>query len=205
MVVLSSRNDEFVKVMTHRTRRKILECLRETDLSFIELLDRVGPINHGRFGYHLRMLKGFVELDPSTRRYRLTNRGRRLTGSIRDFSLVASVNEEYARYVENLRFGDHAFSIYHSEDFRRKISMPYIRAGLMKGEAVVYIVAENKLNSEMRELQKHGIDLEQMPRGAFTIMSAYEWYIERGKAEACLLYTSPSPRDRQKSRMPSSA
>ena len=26
-----------------------------------------------------------------------------------------------------------------------------------------------------------------------------------GDAEACLLYTSPSPRDRQKSRMPSSA
>ena len=26
-----------------------------------------------------------------------------------------------------------------------------------------------------------------------------------GKYEACLLYTSPSPRDRQKSRMPSSA
>ena len=27
----------------------------------------------------------------------------------------------------------------------------------------------------------------------------------RGKGAACLLYTSPSPRDRQKSRMPSSA
>ena len=36
------------------------------------------------------------------------------------------------------------------------------------------------------------------------------WYIvtdtsDEGNAEACLLYTSPSPRDRQKSRMPSSA
>ena len=28
---------------------------------------------------------------------------------------------------------------------------------------------------------------------------------EIGRAQACLLYTSPSPRDRQKSRMPSSA
>ena len=27
----------------------------------------------------------------------------------------------------------------------------------------------------------------------------------KAKADACLLYTSPSPRDRQKSRMPSSA
>ena len=30
-------------------------------------------------------------------------------------------------------------------------------------------------------------------------------YIYAGKPSSCLLYTSPSPRDRQKSRMPSSA
>ena len=29
--------------------------------------------------------------------------------------------------------------------------------------------------------------------------------VSADKAQACLLYTSPSPRDRQKSRMPSSA
>ena len=32
-----------------------------------------------------------------------------------------------------------------------------------------------------------------------TMQAAHEWY------HSCLLYTSPSPRDRQKSRMPSSA
>ena len=45
------------------------------------------------------------------------------------------------------------------------------------------------------------------------LMEYYTWVdllgIERREfeehAEACLLYTSPSPRDRQKSRMPSSA
>ena len=31
------------------------------------------------------------------------------------------------------------------------------------------------------------------------------WDCRPGRAEGCLLYTSPSPRDRQKSRMPSSA
>ena len=38
------------------------------------------------------------------------------------------------------------------------------------------------------ELAKHILDL-----------------IKSGEAKACLLYTSPSPRDRQKSRMPASA
>ena len=33
-----------------------------------------------------------------------------------------------------------------------------------------------------------------------------KWHVEgRGWSDICLLYTSPSPRDRQKSRMPSSA
>ena len=31
------------------------------------------------------------------------------------------------------------------------------------------------------------------------------WAIEESRIRGCLLYTSPSPRDRQKSRMPSSA
>ena len=34
----------------------------------------------------------------------------------------------------------------------------------------------------------------------------HQWiHVDPERAKACLLYTSPSPRDRQKSRMPSSA
>ena len=33
----------------------------------------------------------------------------------------------------------------------------------------------------------------------------FQWPITSGKFACCLLYTSPSPRDRQRSRMPSSA
>ena len=34
---------------------------------------------------------------------------------------------------------------------------------------------------------------------------AFRWTARMGMYEACLLYTSPSPRDRTRSRMPSSA
>ena len=37
------------------------------------------------------------------------------------------------------------------------------------------------------------------------IPQAAEFYKKLSRAYTCLLYTSPSPRDRQKSRMPSSA
>ena len=39
----------------------------------------------------------------------------------------------------------------------------------------------------------------------FTPDDSWEEKLEEAKDETCLLYTSPSPRDRQKSRMPSSA
>ena len=37
------------------------------------------------------------------------------------------------------------------------------------------------------------------------VQNARDLYTRRGEGKGCLLYTSPSPRDRQKSRMPSSA
>ena len=37
------------------------------------------------------------------------------------------------------------------------------------------------------------------------LMALREEYSEKAPLKGCLLYTSPSPRDRQKSRMPSSA
>ena len=190
MGVLNTWNSSLQKAMAHPTKRKIIECLMDADLSFTELLNMVGPINHGKFGYHLRALKGFVELEPSTKRYRLTDKGRILAGLIRDFSLAASMNEEYARYVENFVFGDHAFALYASEDFKRQISLPFLKAGLVRGEAVVYLVAEDKLDSEVRNIQRSGVDFNKLRKGAFTVMSAYEWYVDKGKAQAKTLVTN---------------
>ena len=48
----------------------------------------------------------------------------------------------------------------------------------------------------VRDYIKKGTPLNRIGYFAFTKKAAYN---------ACLLYTSPSPRDRQKSRMPSSA
>ena len=47
--------------------------------------------------------------------------------------------------------------------------------------------------------------LAQEARTAERIRSGFDQVAGVFKEKACLLYTSPSPRDRQKSRMPSSA
>ena len=41
--------------------------------------------------------------------------------------------------------------------------------------------------------------------GQVTALDGADFELRAGEILACLLYTSPSPRDRQKSRMPSSA
>lgn len=169
--------------MAHPIKRRIIECLQDASLSFTELLNEIPESNHGKFGYHLRTLSAFVELEPSTGKYRLTNRGKLLAACIRDIRSITSVNKEYAKYVQDLRFGDHAVAFYTTEDFKRKITFPYLKAGLQKNEAVVYVVSENRLDEEIREIQRYGIDLNHLQKEAFEIMSAYQWYLEEGKAQ----------------------
>ena len=58
------------------------------------------------------------------------------------------------------------------------------------------------LNNEM--IKMYGVECYYLPRKFLTTNTVIKEVIQ-SKFDDCLLYTSPSPRDRQKSRMPSSA
>jgi hypothetical protein len=179
------------RAMSHPVNRKIIESLQDEGLSFTELLNKIGDdANHGRFGYHLRTLRDFVELEPTTKKYRLTNRGKLLAGVIHDFRFLTSRANEASRYAERLTIGDHAVAFYDDDDFKRRISFPFLNAGLSRGEAAVFLVSEDKLDSEIREIKKYGIDLDSLPNGAFTITSNIEWYLGKGKAKAKTILTN---------------
>jgi hypothetical protein len=179
------------RAMSHPVNRKIIDCLHDENLGFTELLNKVGDDgNHGRFGYHLRTLSKFVELEPTTKKYRLTDKGKLLSAVIHDFRFLTSKGKEASRYAERLTIGDHAVAFYDNDDFKRQISFPFLKAGLSSGEATVYIVSEDKLDSEIREIQEYGIDLDRLPTEAFTIMSAYEWYLRKGRAKAKTIVTN---------------
>ena len=172
------------RAMLHPVNRKIIECLHDENLSFTELLNKVATEgNHGKFGYHLRTLGKFVELEPITKKYRLTDRGKLLAQLIRDFRFMTSREKEASRYAERLKIGDHAVAFYDNDDFKRQISFPFLKAGLSRGEAAVFFVSEDKLDSEIREIQKYGIDVDSLPNGAFTITSGIEWYLGKGGAK----------------------
>lgn len=185
MDLLNAWDNSVYKAIGHPTKRRIIECLLEENLSFTELFNAVGDGNHGKFGYHLRTLKTFVELDPSTKKYRLTYRGKLLTGLIQSFHFITSIDKDFTDYAQHLKLGDHAFGLYNTEYFKHKILFPFITTGLSKGKAVMYLVSEHNLDSDTRELQKYLIDVNYLlPKRAFTIMSAEEWYLKKGKAQA---------------------
>lgn len=184
MYRLNAWDAEIYRAMSHRIKRRIIECLRDADLSFTELFDAVTDGNHGRFGYHLRGLKGVVELEPSTKKYRLTHTGKLLEACIRDFRFITSVRKRLTNYVQHLGLRDHAVGFYNTEDFKHEMLFPFLETGLQKNKAVVYLVSEHRLTSEDKAILRYGIDLDQFRTGALTIMSAREWYLKKGKAQA---------------------
>ncbi len=178
-------NNEIQRALVHPIRRRIIECLQDRNLSFTELLKCIDISNHGKIGFHLRALGEIVELEPSTRKYRLTDRGELASELIRNIRFTTSRGERDTKlisYVRSLKLKDHAALFHHTEDFKRKILFPFLEVGPSKGEAVVYIVSEHKLDSENREIQRYGIDFDH--KEAFTVMSADEWCLKKGKAQA---------------------
>jgi len=186
---LKDWDDEIHRALAHSIRRRIIECLLTNELSFPELLKRVGVPNHGKLGFHLKALREFVEREPSTKKYRLTDRGQLAGELIWDIRCAIErggrdLAHEPTRYVKRLKFGDHAVLYYDIEDVKREITFSYLKAGLPKREAVVYVVSENKLDSECRRIAYLGIGADYFRKNAITIMSADGWYLEKGKAQA---------------------
>jgi len=184
---VNSWNGNTHRAMAHPVKRRIIESLRDNNLSFSELLQSIGEIDKGKFGYHLRTLKGFIKVDATTKKYFLTRKGKFLDACIRDFRFINSVSKRLAKYAEDLGRGDHAIGLYHSEELKHEIAFPFLKAGLLKGEAVTYIASEHKQSSIAQEILNYGINGDYLRNGAFTIMSAYDWYLEKGEAQGKII------------------
>jgi len=193
---LKNSNDVILKAIAHPIRRRIIECLRDKHtLSYNELLEQLAIRNHGKLGFHMRALKSLVEHELSTKKYRLTDKGQLAGELIWDIRFIISrggrdLAQEPTRYVQRLGFGDHAFLLFDTEDVKRDISFSFLEAGLPRGEATVYLVSECKLDSESKEVQRYGISADYFRTKAFTIMSAEDWYLKKGKAQPKRIITN---------------
>ena len=100
-----------------------------------------------------------------------------------------------------------------NEKKRRRPSSSMLN--LAFGTVGVFTLALSSPYAEAKETQKHhrssgddvvhGVGDTQVRGSSSSTSSSSSSSLKRNNARDCLLYTSPSPRDRQKSRMPSSA
>jgi len=180
----ASWDDEFQNAISHPVRRKIIELLQHENLSFMTLLKVVDGKNHGTLGYHLRALKEFIKIESSTNKYYLTEKGRSLAAYIQDLDYTLLASQKISRYIQSLAVKEHAVAFYETDNFKHQILTPFFKKGLQRGEAVVYLLPEAKLTSATREVQRFGIDFDLMPMEAFTVMSADDWYLKKGKADS---------------------
>ena len=79
-------------------------------------------------------------------------------------------------------------------------------AGSLLGGAERLGLARSTLRRRLDELEVlAGVPLLHRGAQGAALTAAGELLVSRGRGLLCLLYTSPSPRDRTRSRMPSSA
>jgi DNA-binding transcriptional ArsR family regulator len=191
MVRRREQFDRLLYILEHPIRRRILASLWEKDLSYDELT-RISS-NHGRLGYHLRQMREIVKKAPEEKRYRLTQSGRVAWDW---YAQAPSPNARgelepapvCATYASQAELNEHGFALYEGADSRRAIAFPFLVKGLTRSMASIYIVSEKEMDSEREEIRRRYVGMEEFEkRGAFTIMSAEEWYLHRGKASSPLI------------------
>ena len=111
-----------------------------------------------------------------------------------DFDVVGSVSNldpSYHKYAFNLMFA-------RSEDH-----FNYLVDRIDRSKARQEVLANSSIGNILLASFFDPINLVSLPLGVSK--TALQTGVNVAKANVCLLYTSPSPRDREKSRMPSSA
>ena len=85
------------------------------------------------------------------------------------------------------------------------INLPYIKAKVDTGAQTSVLHAKHIEVFKVKNKKFVRFEISPLPEKPNFTISCSAPLTGRRKVTSCLLYTSPSPRDRQKSRMPSSA
>ena len=93
------------------------------------------------------------------------------------------------------------------DETKKNLNEKDVQIKSLRGELDDVVASRNKVSTQLGELQAQGnIALEKLQQDFNTLAKTRDSYKSRiDSLQTCLLYTSPSPRDRTRSRMPSSA
>jgi len=184
---------EICLVLGHPLRREILDFLFENSQSFAELRSAC-TVDNGELGYHLRRMKDLIDHDSRGDLYQLTERGRIVCGWLnqtyldlesRLLDLKVTAKHNPIRYAQRLKQSDHVLLFYEDEAIRQAVVFSFLKAGLLKGLAAVYLISEKRRDREVKQMRRTCADIREFEeRQALMIMSSEQWYLQRGKASA---------------------
>jgi len=93
-----------------------------------------------------------------------------------------AVPEKVIGFMEQLRPTNHLIFIYDNPEAKYNILFNYLKVGLEKGEAGVYVASDEKPSQIRKAMKKFGIDLEKYERtGALHILGYEDIYTEDGE------------------------
>lgn len=92
-------------------------------------------------------------------------------------------SERVSDLVKSLSVGDHAVMFYESVREKREIAFEFLKDGLARGEAVVYVASfQEKLDDVRDAMRRSGIDVEGFERsGRLQILDSAKFYIKGGE------------------------
>ena len=93
-----------------------------------------------------------------------------------------SVPEKLTRFVEQLRPTNHLIFVYDSPEAKYNVLFNYLKAGLEKGEAVVYVASEENPTQIREAIKRFGIEVEKFEKaGALQVLRYEDIYIKDGE------------------------
>jgi len=93
-----------------------------------------------------------------------------------------AVPEKLIDYMEQLRPTNHLTLIYGSSEAKYNVLFTYLKVGLEKGEAAVYVSSEESPNQIRKAMKRFGIDVRKYEKASALNISKYkDIYIKNGK------------------------
>jgi sugar-specific transcriptional regulator TrmB len=95
---------------------------------------------------------------------------------------TTAVPEKVARFMQELRPSNHVIFVYDSADAKHNVLFSYLKAGLDKGEAAVYVASEENPAQITDAMKRFGIKVEKYRKtGALQVLESSDIYIIEGK------------------------
>jgi hypothetical protein len=92
--------------------------------------------------------------------------------------------ENLTSFIKQIQPTNHIILFYDSLETKRRILYDYISDGLAKGKGIIYVCSDESPDEVRDGLISYGIDVEPNERSENLLIKNFEWYIEKGKADA---------------------